>query len=401
MRCSFLFLAAALVAPTLAISEPAWMKYLAGLDEPADAAEQVDLNYLAHLADIADSVGVANPVTPDELAYLAEIAYLTDGKVKIRNNCPHKVYYWVAVPGNQYGPFAIEHGKESPPETITDGKAIKFTDTRNPPNSCKQVALGVPPGDKYNWEVDKISDGHEFRHDVCARCGSQDCGEGSDAGYLKEDGTLVLQGRLSGDTEVKLKGIRIDLTDVEQTVLKVSQGQLADMAACVRTNLSASGDDEQAALRYIVAYCIFSSERVLGESYDAELTIQRILETLPLPCSMRPSILFPVDDLPRTTAGKLDRRAPEDLQIPTDHWIALMLLGLWQCILFEEGLRHVDICARSDFFSDGGTSMLLVQLQQRVIERYQVFVTLLDLFRTRTLGGMAASSRAPWDLRTM
>ncbi|KAF4156485.1 hypothetical protein CNMCM6936_005869 [Aspergillus lentulus] len=168
MRCSFLFLAAALVAPTLAISEPAWMKYLAGLDEPADAAEQVDLNYLAHLADIADSVGVANPVTPDELAYLAEIAYLTDGKVKIRNNCPHKVYYWVAVPGNQYGPFAIEHGKESPPETITDGKAIKFTDTRNPPNSCKQVALGVPPGDKYNWEVDKISDGHEFRHDI--RC---------------------------------------------------------------------------------------------------------------------------------------------------------------------------------------------------------------------------------------
>lgn len=63
MRCSFLFLAAALMAPTLAISEPAWMKYLAGLDEPADAAEQIDLNYLAHLADIADSVGVANPVS--------------------------------------------------------------------------------------------------------------------------------------------------------------------------------------------------------------------------------------------------------------------------------------------------------------------------------------------------
>ncbi|GFF75077.1 hypothetical protein IFM47457_11022 [Aspergillus lentulus] len=140
-----------------------------------------------------------------------------------------------------------------------------------------------------------------------------------DAGHLKENGTLVLKGRLCGDTEVKPNGIRIGLKDVEQTVLKASQGQLAHTTACVRSNLSASGDDEQAALKYMVAYCIFSSERALGESYDAELTIQRILETLPLPRSMRPSILFPVDDLPRTAAGKLDRRTPEDLQIPTDH----------------------------------------------------------------------------------
>ncbi|KAF4189061.1 hypothetical protein CNMCM7927_009731 [Aspergillus lentulus] len=147
----------------------------------------------------------------------------------------------------------------------------------------------------------------------------QPLGLSSDAGHLKENGTLVLKGRLCGDTEVKPNGIRIGLKDVEQTVLKASQGQLAHTTACVRSNLSASGDDEQAALKYMVAYCIFSSERVLGESYDAELTIQRILETLPLPRSMRPSILFPVDDLPRTSAGKLDRRTPEDLQIPTDH----------------------------------------------------------------------------------
>lgn len=93
MRCLFLFLAAALMAPTLAISEPAWMKYLAGLDEPADAAEQINLNYLAHLADIADSVGVANPVSLDELAYLAKLAYLTDSKAKIQNNCHYKVFY--------------------------------------------------------------------------------------------------------------------------------------------------------------------------------------------------------------------------------------------------------------------------------------------------------------------
>jgi hybrid polyketide synthase/nonribosomal peptide synthetase ACE1 len=227
-----------------------------------------------------------------------------------------------------------------------------------------------------------------------------------DAGCLKEDGTLVLKGRLSGDTEVKLNGIRIDLRDVEQTVLKASEGQLADVAACVRTSLSASGDEEQATSKYMVAYCVLSSEAVLGESYDAESILQRILERLPLSHAMRPSVLVPIDELPRTTAGKLDRRALQDLEIAhvrldnvtgtkTTALTATLsasearLLKLWQCVLPEEVLRHVDIRSSSDFFTVGGTSMLLVQLQQKIIERCHVSITLLGLFRMSTLSGMA------------
>jgi hybrid polyketide synthase/nonribosomal peptide synthetase ACE1 len=218
-----------------------------------------------------------------------------------------------------------------------------------------------------------------------------------DAGCLKEDGTLVLKGRLSGDTEVKLNGIRIDLRDVEQTVLKASEGQLADVAACVRTSLSASGDEEQATSKYMVAYCVLSSEAVLGESYDAESILQRILERLPLSHAMRPSVLVPIDELPRTTAGKLDRRALQDLEIAhvrldnvtgtkTTALTATLsasearLLKLWQCVLPEEVLRHVDIRSSSDFFTVGGTSILLVQLQQKIIERCHVSITLLGLF---------------------
>ncbi|OOF97571.1 hypothetical protein ASPCADRAFT_129251 [Aspergillus carbonarius ITEM 5010] len=223
-----------------------------------------------------------------------------------------------------------------------------------------------------------------------------------DVGYLKEDGTLVLQGRLNGDTEVKLNGVRIDLRDVEQTVLKASQGQLCDVAACVRTGGSTSNDDEQAAVKYMVAYCVFSSEQVRGNNGDAESILQSILENLPLSRAMRPSVLVPVNRLPRTTAGKLDRRALQGLEITpvsleriADATTATLsdaearLLRLWQCVLPGEVVRLVDIRASSDFFSVGGTSMLLVQLQQKIIETCHVSLTLLDLFRTSTLGGMA------------
>ncbi|RHZ44289.1 uncharacterized protein CDV56_102026 [Aspergillus thermomutatus] len=267
--------------------------------------------------------------------------------------------------------------------------------------------VGVAKGYLNNAEQTKASFVPDpFATSEYTRCGWTTMYRTGDAGYLKEDGTLVLKGRLSGDTEVKLNGIRIDLRDVEQTVLKASQGRLADVAACVRTNLSASEDEEQAAFKYMVAYCVFSSEGVLGESYDAESILQRILESLPLSHAMRPSVLVPVDDLPRTTAGKLDRRALADLEIA--HGLLLSVTGatrttltstlsnaearlleLWQCVLPEEVVRHVGIRASSDFFSVGGTSMLLVQLQQKIIERCHVSLTLLDLFRTSTLSGMA------------
>lgn len=45
-----------------------------------------------------------------------------------------------------------------------------------------------------------------------------------DVGRWREDGTLVVEGRIAGDTQIKLRGLRIDLQDVERAILDVSSG---------------------------------------------------------------------------------------------------------------------------------------------------------------------------------
>ncbi|KUI71750.1 Nonribosomal peptide synthetase 14 [Cytospora mali] len=50
-----------------------------------------------------------------------------------------------------------------------------------------------------------------------------------DQGRLLADGTLLCFGRIDGDTQVKLRGLRIELREVEAAVLKASNGRLADV----------------------------------------------------------------------------------------------------------------------------------------------------------------------------
>lgn len=40
-----------------------------------------------------------------------------------------------------------------------------------------------------------------------------------DQGRLLRDGTLFLMGRLDGDTQVKVRGVRMELQEIEDTIL--------------------------------------------------------------------------------------------------------------------------------------------------------------------------------------
>ncbi|KAI0867511.1 hypothetical protein GGS24DRAFT_515325 [Hypoxylon argillaceum] len=97
-----------------------------------------------------------------------------------------------------------------------------------------------------------------------------------DLGKMMPDGSLQVLGRIDGDTQVKLRGIQINLSEIECAISSIPGIQ--DVAASKRR----LGPDE---LDYLVAHVVVSDEQ------------------------LRPSIIIPVDDLPKGQTGKVDRKA--------------------------------------------------------------------------------------------
>ncbi|KAK2022912.1 beta-ketoacyl synthase domain-containing protein [Colletotrichum zoysiae] len=218
-----------------------------------------------------------------------------------------------------------------------------------------------------------------------------------DIGLLQPDGSLVLKGRIGDDTEIKLNGVRIDLKDVEKTVLQASAGVLADAAAALHSTSEGTS-------KFMVVYVVFSNESPAG---DKGGLLQALLAELPLPRNMRPSALVPVDALPRTVAGKIDRRGIGSLPLPrgiphrTNHdtedaagspalsTAERTLRGFWETVIPDELVGLCRIEAASDFFVVGGNSLLLIELQGRIRAELGVSVALPKLFQATTLRSMA------------
>lgn len=236
----------------------------------------------------------------------------------------------------------------------------------------------------------------------------------ADVGRLLPDGRLVVLGRIAGDTQVKLPGgIRVDLREVEYAIVRAAGlGCVLEAVASVRptATATASCSSSSSAEDILVAHVVFSSTTgIAGNDEQARVdSIQGALVSL-LPRRMVPSLIIPVDALPRGATGKTDRRAVGQLPLPVaggdsaavaDFSRAEVALTpdeerlgeLWAQILPREvvGARMQHMTARSDFFRLGGSSLLLLQLQRLVEDEFDVRLSLPDLFGASSLAGMTA-----------
>ncbi|KAF2111197.1 hypothetical protein BDV96DRAFT_552325 [Lophiotrema nucula] len=207
-----------------------------------------------------------------------------------------------------------------------------------------------------------------------------------DRGRFRADGALMVEGRLEGDTEIKLRGIRIDLQEVEKAILKTSNGAVLDVVVSVQGNPE-----------ILVAHLVYRSNVTAAQT---NVLWAKIATSLPLPMYMRPSVAVPVAALPLTDHGKVDRQAVAKMTI--DHAISncvtehnaqlspnqIVLRNLWAEVVSTTPAEIIN--STSDFFLVGGNSGLLVRLQRAIRNTFSVVIPLIQLFECSTLDAMCA-----------
>lgn len=209
-----------------------------------------------------------------------------------------------------------------------------------------------------------------------------------DKGRITENGLEVL-GRIDGDAQIQLRGIRIELEEIENTILQAAAGAIHSVAVSSRgggTNV------------FLVAHSVLNHVHV-HENEDAFL--QTLAASLPLPQYMRPAAIITISKMPLTNNGKLDRTAIQQLPIlqaqGTQRATAAVQLGnveqqlgkLWESVLPKEVFELYAIEPDTDFFHVGGNSMALLQLQSQIRKELGASLTLVKLFENSTLTAMA------------
>jgi tyrocidine synthetase-3 len=192
-----------------------------------------------------------------------------------------------------------------------------------------------------------------------------------DLGRYRPDNSLEILGRR--DEQVKINGVRIELTQVGAAVL--SQEGITRTEIIVHT----TEDFRQALICYYT-----------GRRYEPE-ELRRLLST-DLNPAMLPGFYVWLDTFPLNMNGKVDRKAlpkPEGIFSNLSYskprpGIEQQLARIWQQLL---GINRI---SRDDnFFNVGGTSLKAIQVIARVYKELDVQLTINILFTNPVLSQLA------------
>ncbi len=197
----------------------------------------------------------------------------------------------------------------------------------------------------------------------------------------RADGTLEYLGRL--DHQVKIRGFRIELGEIESILAMHDLVQQAIVV--VREDIS--GDQR------LVAYLIANSD--ISESGESVTNAAlRLWLAEHLPQFMIPSAFVMLETFPLTPNGKVDRRAlpsPEASGQMASVSFVSPQSGAERAVaeVWCEVLRIERAGTNDNFFDLGGHSLLVVQLQSKLRERFDREMSLMELFRRPTVGAIA------------
>jgi thioester reductase-like protein len=226
---------------------------------------------------------------------------------------------------------------------------------------------------------------------------------GDHAKFLR-DGVIDLGGRISGDKQIKLRGHRIDTTEIESEIQRIPAGDEA-LPTIARTVVLArvlQGSTTQSLTddRQLVAF-------VVSKSADSRLENQHIANTLQdrlrktLNSYMVPSCYQFLTDLPTTVSGKVNRAQLMDMKldpifpegsgraaaqnnrtVEKGHNVLQAIKDAYRVVLKLPADLQID--DHDNFFRLGGQSVLVLRLQKTLKTKIDVQLRLMDLFKNAT-----------------
>jgi amino acid adenylation domain-containing protein len=202
-----------------------------------------------------------------------------------------------------------------------------------------------------------------------------------DLGRYLGDGSIEFLGR--GDGQVKVRGYRVELGEVEAVLRGCAGVREAVVQLRERENGEGEGGEER-----LVGYVVAEEEGGLRvEQLRGEMG-ERV------PDYMIPGVFVMLDRLPLNSSGKVERRElPEPERQRPQLGVGYVaprteaeeaLVEIWQEVL---GLEQVGV--EDNFFDLGGHSLLATQVISRVREAFRTELPLRIFFETPTVASLA------------
>ncbi|CAF1489108.1 unnamed protein product, partial [Didymodactylos carnosus] len=206
-----------------------------------------------------------------------------------------------------------------------------------------------------------------------------------DLGKIDSNGELYFVGRV--DFQIKLRGQRIEIGEIERIILNVS----SNVTNCVVIKYQQQPEDQE----HLIAYVQSSSSSSNNEMIIIEELKHYCQQYLPL--YMIPTWFIVLEQLPLNTNGKVNRKQlpkPDfshlTQQQANDHHVdepngemEIEIHALWCRLLSIDTLSM-----KSNFFSMGGNSLLLMKLYNYYLSTFslnQQIINIAMLFKQSTI----------------
>jgi amino acid adenylation domain-containing protein len=197
-------------------------------------------------------------------------------------------------------------------------------------------------------------------------------------------GDIEYLGRL--DFQVKIRGLRIELGEIESALMEYPD--VSEAVVIVRED----NEGDQRLVAYVVS---------INNDPSKKLQLRELLRQR-LPDYMVPANIIFLEAIPHTPNGKIDRKAlpapSPDLvreQVQEEFIAPQTELEMALADIWKEVLKVETIGIRDNFFDLGGHSLQIVEIFLRLKQRFEIEMSVVDLFQYNTIEALAEYLEQP------